>query len=70
MDTMRYVMYGMVFFYVEAEDMNSSTEVGHQENTPVMCTNDYKKKAKKSVRMTETVVVQECDGEVSDSELV
>lgn len=40
-----------------------------QENSSIMCSYDQKKKAKKSVRMTETVVVQEVDGEVQEAHL-
>ncbi|XP_068216037.1 protein Spindly-like isoform X2 [Palaemon carinicauda] len=51
---------------VNKEDTNNPAAVnGDQENPPIMCSYDKKKKVKKSVRMTETVEVQEGDGEVS-----
>lgn len=40
-----------------------------QENKPAFYSDIQKKKTKKSVRMIETVAVQECDGEVQEAQL-
>ncbi|XP_064098037.1 protein Spindly-like [Macrobrachium nipponense] len=56
---------------VENKNETDKLEVmqDNQENSSIMCSYDQKKKAKKSVRMTETVVVQEGNGEVQEAHL-